>query len=378
MLFGISSGNHRRMFVRVLLIACLLASSSAAFAQLPSPTYGWNIGNTMEPPGGAGTWGGAPSQALINSVAASGFNVVRIPCAWDSHADKHTHLIDPVYMSQVKQVVDWCYAKRLYVIVNDHWDDGWLEKNIKDTVDPAINTKMQSYWTQIADAFKGYNSHLLFAAANEPNVKTAAQMATLLAYYQTFVDAVRDTGGNNRSRWLVLQGANADFDNTCSLMNTLPNDPTPRRLMIEVHYYGPYQFALMSSDATWGKMFYFWGKGYHSSTDTSRNSTWGEEDYVDTEFQKIYTKFVSKGIPVMLGEFRAAPRSNLTSSEAALNYASTTYWDKYILDTAQKHGMYPVVWDTPGSLFDWNTGAIKDQRTITALTGGAAIPPPAP
>ena len=363
------------MFAPVLWIMCLLASSSAALAQLPSPTYGWNLGNTMEPPSGVGAWGGKPTQALINSVAASGFNVVRIPCAWDSHADKTTHHIDPVYMSQVKQVVDWCYAKGLYVIFNDHWDDGWLENNIKDTVDPTINEKTRAYWTQIANTFAGYNNHLLFAAANEPNAKTAAQMATLLAYYQTFIDAVRGTRGHNSSRWLVLQGANADFDTTCSLMNTFPTDPTHGRLMVEVHYYGPYQFALMSSDANWGKMYYFWGKKYHSTIDPSRNATWGEEDYVDSEFQKMYEKFVSKGTPVLIGEFRAEPRSNLPGAEAALNYASTTYWDKYILDSAQRHGMYPVVWDTPGSLFDWSTGAVKDRSTVRALTGGSALLP---
>ena len=61
--------------------------SSAAFAQLPTPSYGWNLGNTLEPPCGEGCWGPPATQALINSVANAGFNTIRIPCAWDSHAD---------------------------------------------------------------------------------------------------------------------------------------------------------------------------------------------------------------------------------------------------------------------------------------------------
>jgi len=159
-------------------------------------------------------------------------------------------------------------------------------------------------------------------------------------------------------------------------MNTLPSDTTPGRLMVEVHYYGPYQFCLMDGDQSWGKMFYFWGNGYHSTTNPSRNATWGEESYMDAEFQKMQAKFTSRGIPVLIGECRAEPRGGLPEPDKSLNYASTTYWDKYLLDSAHRHGMYPVFWDTPGQLFDWTTGAMNDLSTVRALTGGPALPPP--
>src|ERR1035441_2466418 len=84
----------------------------------------------------------------------------------------------------------------MYVVINDHWDDGWLENNITNYVDPTINAKMNSYWTQIATSFAGYDNHLLFAGANEPNVNNTAEEVTLMYYYQTFVNAVRTTGGN--------------------------------------------------------------------------------------------------------------------------------------------------------------------------------------
>ena len=86
-------------FVSFLLLPFL------AKAQLPTRTYGWNLGNTMEPPSGEGTWGPAASQAIINAVADAGFNTIRIPCAWDSHANQSTYQIDPVWMARVKQVV---------------------------------------------------------------------------------------------------------------------------------------------------------------------------------------------------------------------------------------------------------------------------------
>jgi aryl-phospho-beta-D-glucosidase BglC (GH1 family) len=377
--FAVNNSMNKEISTLAIAAACLLTLPLAALAQLPSPTYGWNLGNTMEPPSGVGSWGGTPTQALINSVASAGFNTIRIPCAWDSHADKTTHKIDPRYMAQVKQVVDWCYARNLYVIINDHWDGGWLDDHLTGTVDPAINTKMKSYWTQISEAFAGYNGHLLYAAANEPPVDNAAKMSELMTYYQTFVSAVRSTGGNNKSRWLVVQGPTADIDKTDTLMNALPSDPTPRRMIVEIHYYTPYQFTLMSKDASWGKMFYFWGAVYHSNTLTSRNATWGEEESMDGEFKKMQSKFVSKGIPVILGEFRAEKRSgnaDLNGTNLKLNAASTTYWDRCVVVSAHKHGMYPICWDTPGSMFNWTTGAILDPDAARALTGGAALTPP--
>src|SRR5690606_19689572 len=132
-------------------------------AQLPSPCYGWNLGNTF-----VSTWGYPdPSQALINSVANAGFNTVRIPCAWNFNANQTTYQIDPAYMAKVKQTVDWCLARNLHVIINSHWDGGWLENNLTGTFNPTINAKMNAYWSQIATTFAGYDQRLLFAGANE-------------------------------------------------------------------------------------------------------------------------------------------------------------------------------------------------------------------
>ena len=371
---------NRRSKTLVARIAFLLLLPLAVFAQLPASTRGWNLGNTLEPPAGEGAWGPAATQNLINAVADAGFNTVRIPCAWDSHANQTTYQIDPAWMARVKQVVDWCYARNLYVVLNCHWDNGWLENNITGTVNSTIDAKMNSYWTQIATTFKNYDAKLLFAGANEPDVKTAAQMSALLAYYQTYVNSVRATGGNNSSRWLVVQGPGTDIDLTDQLMNLLPTDPTPGRLMVEVHYYSPYQFTLMSSDADWGKMFYFWGQGYHSASMPSRNATSGEEAFVEGQFQKMTAKFTSKGVPVLLGEFGAVKRvgySDLTGADLILHLASRAYFHRTVSESADRHGLKSCYWDAGGSgnngmwLFDRTTGAVIDPDNVAALTAGA-------
>src|ERR1051325_3531890 len=194
----------KRPSILFIAIVGILTFQWTASAQLPASTKGWNLGNTLEPPCGEGCWGGTASQALINSVAAQGFNAVRIPCAWDSHANQSTLQIDSAYMNRVKQVVDWCLARNMYVIINCHWDGGWLENNIGTRVNSTINSKMNSFWGQIATAFANYDSRVLFAGANEPNCDTAAQWTTLRPYYNTLISPVRSKGGNNSSRWLVI------------------------------------------------------------------------------------------------------------------------------------------------------------------------------
>lgn len=384
--WDVVSERHRMNYsaiTQLWALACLLLMPLAAGAQngfpFPTPTYGWNMGNTMEPPCGEGCWGGVASQNLINAAADAGFNAVRIPVAWDSHANQQTYQIDPAWLARVKQVVDWCYARNLPVLINCHWDNGWLENNIDGTVNPTIDAKVQAYWTQIATTFANYDSKLMFNCANEPNADTAAEMAELLHYYQTFVNAVRAVGGQNTTRWLVLSGPNTSTTLTYDLFNTLPNDPTPGRLAIEVHDYTPYNFTLMTSDQSWGNMFYFWGQGYHHPMRLDRNPTWGEEDYILGEYQKMKTKFVDQGIPVILGEFHATKRTgypDLTGWDYDLHLASRTYWHYAVQNLANDYGMKPFYWDTPGGFFDWSTGAVRDPDNIIALTGGEPLPPP--
>jgi len=243
---------------------------------------GWNLGNTLEAIGGETAWGNPKvTKALISAIKQNGFNAVRIPCSWDQYTDPATAKIKGAWLSRVKEVVQYCIDNDMYVILNIHWDGGWLENNCTPEKRRPVNAKQKAYWEQIATCLRDFDDHLIFASANEPAVTNAAQMDVLLSYHQTFIDAVRSTGGKNAYRTLVIQGPSTDFDKTLRLMNKMPQDIVKKRLMLEVHSYTPYQFALMTRDEKWGNQFYYWGRGYHSPTDTTHNATWGEESDID-------------------------------------------------------------------------------------------------
>src|SRR5674476_828830 len=114
------------------------------------------------------------------------------------------NVIDADYLALVKRNVDYCIKDSMYVMINIHWDNGWLENHVTVADSASVNVMQKAYWTQIANYFKDYNEHLLFACANEPNSQDDATGRTVMeSYIQTFIKAVRGTGGNNSSRTLI-------------------------------------------------------------------------------------------------------------------------------------------------------------------------------
>ena len=326
---------------------------------------GWNLGNTLEAGNNANNYtnkGGLAAETawqstrttkeVIDYVRSLGFKSVRIPCAWVmGHITNSADLtIDPVWMARVKEVVDICINDGLYVVLNDHWDGGWVENSFGNTSNSTIlanSEKMKKLWTQIATEFRDYDDHLIFAGLNEPEVDNSTKMAALLQYEQAFIDAVRSTGGNNTNRILVVQGPSTDIDKTVELMNTMPTDVVENRLMVEVHYYSPWNFALRTgSDGSesWDRNAYYWGAANHVSG-SIHNSTWGEEDYMEAELKKMKTKFVDKGIPVLLGEYGANWRTVSGTNESQQKHdASVKLFYSKFNQMCIEMGMVPMAW----------------------------------
>jgi aryl-phospho-beta-D-glucosidase BglC (GH1 family) len=372
----------------MVLGGILTIAGTAWSADLPTAAtiaarmgLGWNLGNTMETPGGAPYWSGiAPNQAQFDAVKAAGFRSVRIPCAWDSHASNN--VINASWLATVKTVVDYAIKNDLYVVLNSHWDKGWLEEHIDAGSQAAVNVKQKAYWTQIANYFKDYDEHLIFASANEPAVQDAYgtafgadRVAVLNSYHQTMIDAVRATGGNNATRTLVFQGPRTDIELIRTNYSVYPTDKASGRLMFEAHFY-PYQYALMEKDESWGNQFFYWGQGNHSTTDAAHNPTWGEEAFVDSQFNVLKRKFVDKGIPAIIGEWGANLRTTLSGANLDLHKKGRIAYYKYVAKSARAHGVIPFAWDTnwkggPNmTIIDRENAKVYDQNLMNALLSG--------
>ena len=331
-----------------------------------------NFGNTMESPN-EGDWQNSKlTESYVKFIKQSGFSAVRLPCnwVWTHLSDREKAKIDPAWLNRVKEVVGWCVANDLYVILNSH--DSPPVNAIKQD---SVNAMQKAIWEQIATTMRDFDEHLIFAGLNEPSADNAAQMAILNGYHETFIKAVRSTGGRNSTRVLVVQGPTTDSYKTSDLMTTMPHDAVPNRLMLEVHCYTPSTFNLLNEgDASWGKMAYYWGAGNHSTIEPDRNATYGEESSLVTEFGKM-KKFVDQGIPVILGEYASWRRTaavtniNYLPKEMDKHNKSVDDWATFATKTARANGMIPCWWEI-GFTLDRANNVVKDQRMYDAIKAG--------
>ena len=167
----------------------------------------------------------------------AGFNAIRVPVTWYPHMgvkvnDLNWDLsawnptqVDAAWMARVKEIVDYVVNNGMYCIINVHHDTGaattaWLRAST-DNYNKYKDT-FEDLWKQIATEFKDYDEHLLFEGYNEmldkydswcfasfaaPGQYDATSAAdsykAINQYAQSFVNAVRATGGKNAYRNLI-------------------------------------------------------------------------------------------------------------------------------------------------------------------------------
>ena len=343
---------------------------------------GWNLGNTMEAgdmannftnAGGLGAetaWQSTQTtKALIDFVKAQGFKSVRIPTSWvmGHITDAENMTIDPAWLARVKEIVDYCISDGLYVFINDHWDGGWIEvegfsktsssyEAVDETIIAEKVNKLKKLWTNIATYFKDYNEYLMFAGLNEPfqeyslfGTRHSELTPILERYNQAFVDAVRATGGNNAKRVLIVQGPSTNISSTVNYFN-LPTDTENGKLMVEVHYYEPWDFC--GSNAT---------------------KDWNADASVKTSFESLKTKFVNHDIPVVIGEYGANWQENTESHNDAIRR-----YFKSVVENAGNCGIVPFAWDInvvsyPNMSIINRTGlSVWNTPAMTGITEGVA------
>ena len=325
---------------------------------------GINLGNTLEAIPAETSWGNPiPTETYMRAVRKAGFRSIRIPVAWSQYTDANG-AIRTSWLDHIRDVVKMATKSDLYAMVNVHWDGGWMQPTYAQQ--DKVNKKLQKFWTQIASSLQDFDDHVLFAGTNEVGVAgvysapTPENAEVQNSFNRTFVDAVRATGGNNRSRYLVVQAYNTDIDNAVKVNLTVPKDVVKGRLIMEVHYYSPYDFTLNDKSAIWQ-----WGA---AATNPAATETWANEAYVDTQFQKMKSAFVDRGVPVILGEYAAG----LKQKYPGMN-KYRLLWDEYITRSAVLHGMVPMLWDvgTQSGAIDRNTGKIQDPELIQSVMTAA-------
>ena len=230
-----------------------MMSSKNSFEIVQDMGIGYNLGNTFDsfdfiteintPKEQITLMGNIlPTKNMIKKIKRYGFKTIRFLVTWIFFIDDYGN-INSDWMILVKEVVDLIVNLDLYCILNVYNDgnyENWLSMGL-EAKDKYINL-----WAQIANEFKDYNEHLIFEAMNEAffyNYEILSyEYDILLNLNQAFIDTIRNSGGNNVQRLLIVAGADSNLDFTCSSDYKIPIDPS-NKLVVSINYYEPTRFT---------------------------------------------------------------------------------------------------------------------------------------
>ncbi len=334
---------------------------------------GWNLGNQMDSHNDGvaeeTAWGNPKAtQRLFDSLKAKGFSSVRIPVTWMGHiGEAPDYKVDEAWMNRVCELVDYAGKAGLYVIINVHHDGAdsqyWL--NVKDAAASrasysSITAEYRALWKQIALKFRDRGDFLIFEAFNELHdggwgwgtnlTDGGAQYAVINNWAQAFVDVVRETGGNNATRYLGIPGYCSNPDLTMNYL-MLPDDSAENRLMVAVHCYDPYDYTLDCKYDEWG----------HTAVNNACPD--GEESLVQL-FARLMSKYVNRRIPVYFGETGCSNRSD------ERQVAFQLYYLEYFYKACKDYGIAPFYWDNGVVGTGKETSAVLNHATGEYINNG--------
>lgn len=316
---------------------------------------GWNLGDTLDvcqaDRNGDGVidehvedgekvdetlWGNPKAtKELFEALKEDGIKSVRIPITWRDHMDEN-YQVDAEWMDRVEEVVNYAYDIGLYVIINIHHDGGgdpqfgaWISNATSDK-ETTMN-KFTALWSQIAERFKDYSDYLIFESMNEVGFDNIAEddaYVLLNEFNQTFVDLIRNSGGNNAERHLLISGYWTDIKMTVSPKFVMPTDPQ-NRCIVSVHYYTPWEFCTTNIQNEWG--------------------TDAEVQTMETLFGMLKTTFIDNNIPVIIGEYAASGN----------DLASCIFFLEKMVKICTDYGIATYLWDNGGQVnrttYEWRT-----------------------
>lgn len=312
-----------------------------AFDYVEGMSAGWNLGNTLDAHSHQYSYGDLTvseseklwrhwqyiSQDLFDLVAQK-FNTIRIPITWNAFINPDDNYnIDVDYMDRIQEVVDMCYkAGFKYIIINTHHDsDYYFNPNPEYVANGKGVIAIRRVWEQIGERFADYDERLIFESMNE--IRSFALdwssadwngNSTVYENYNTlnkiFYQTVRNSGGNNDKRYLMLQtyGGMRDKGHFSALW--LPNTQTDDHIIGSFHWY------IESQNAA--------------------------HYYGILGFAKTY--FIDKGIPCVIGE-TGLPAYYENGEITVYNDDAREKWVNVAFNLFEEYQLKAIIWEDHGT-----------------------------
>ncbi|MFD3654628.1 cellulase family glycosylhydrolase [Streptomyces sp. NPDC058620] len=275
------------------VVASMFAAPPAAQAAEPAPGFHVTAGRLLDANGNdfvlrgvnhAHTWYPGRTERALADVKALGANSVRVVLSTGDRWTKNG-------TADVKAVVAQCRANRLICVLEAHDTTGYGEQSGAVSLDRAVD-----YWMDVQDAVKGQEKYIILNLGNEPH------------------------GNSGYAAWT------ADTSNAIGRMRT-----------------AGFEHTLMVDAPNWGQDWSFTMRDNAPSVfaaDPRRNTVFSIHMYgvFDTapEVSDYLNRFVSRGLPIVVGEFGDAHSDGNPDEDA-------------ILATAEQLGLGYLGWSWSGN-----------------------------
>lgn len=313
---------------------------------------GINLGNILSAPF-EGNWAAPLTEEYVDNVYRLGFKHVRIPIRFDNQTTPFSSVtytdsfgnyigspsnysVNTVYLDRIEQIIDWCLARNLIVIIDVHGDH-WFWESFDNTSSYyatgndrlARIDRFKAIWRDISVRFQNKPDTVLFEIMNEPYFSMSAtqvidintQMLTVIRATNPYRNVIVTGGG--------LNSYQAPFQLSDSFLQS------DNHLIPTFHYYQPFNFT-------------------SSASSTYTDNDWGttiDINNMEAHFNAVQSWANSKNVAIYLGEFGA-------DNENGFNYSTNSYgtnggpdvqsrylYHYHVAKAARDRGFALSVWD---------------------------------
>jgi endoglucanase len=274
---------------------------------------GVNLGNALEAPQ-EGAWGITLEEEYFQLIADRGFDSVRVPIRWSTHASLDPPFaIEPVFFERIDWVVDNALTRDLIVVINfHHYEEIFTDPG-------GHEARFLALWQQVATHYQDYPQELVFEILNEPHDKLDAVL-----WNQLLVKALQTIRQTNPDRTVIVGPPEWNGVNQLGFLN-LPEDD--RQIIVTFHYYEPYHFTHQGAE---------WADG----SDAWLGLTWDEKDRETNQVIKALDGAKAwadrHNRPLYMGEFGAYSKAD---------FDSRVRWTAYVARSASERGFSWAYWE---------------------------------
>ena len=314
-----------------------------------------------------------PSKHNINKIKKYGFKTIRFQVIYLNITNDNDKL-NSEWISKIKEVIKLIINENMYCILSIRHDGEFWKIEGKNGKDKYVNL-----WKQIANELINYDEHLIFESNNDVNydidyffdeddiniedsddyISYGSDYPSdinrdeddnidddyidknyyipLLNTTQSFIDTIRNTGGLNKERLLIISGLHNEIDLMNMFKYEMPKD-TANKTAISIHNYIPLDYSSDYSE----DIPMDWYDNNNNYMQAYLKKEWGSiRDYknIISNFNLLKELFTDKGIPVIITE--VGMMSELTKEK---NFMREFLYALFSI-TEEYDGIMSCLWD---------------------------------